>query len=201
MRLSTLALVLAAPLMAAPLLALSSAHATVVRALSLEEKTQVAPLVIHASVERVESAWDLPGESINTLISLRVIESVRGGADKGAHIVVRQGGGKIGDFSQVAAGQSRYEPGEEVVVFLEPVGSEYVEIGIGISKYSIEWNGHEKMVSPPPRGRRSAHREERPSPLGRAAQPMKPETLSKFLDRLRGYVASASAQKNAGMKQ
>ena len=85
--------------------------------------------------------------------------------------------------------------------FLEPVGSEYVEIGIGISKYSIEWNGHEKMVSHRPEVA-EAHIAKNGQVLSvEPAQPMKPETLSKFLDRLRGYVASASAQKNAGMKQ
>jgi hypothetical protein len=122
---------------------------------------------------------------------MRVIESLRGGAEKGAHIVVRQSGGHIGEFHQTAAGQSRYEPGEEVVVFLEPVGSEYVEIGIGISKYSIEWNGLEKIVSHRPEVA-EAHVAKNGQILSvEPAQPMKPEPLARFIDRVRSFTRTA----------
>ena len=47
----------------------------------------------------------------------------------------------------IADGQSAYEPGEEVILFLEPKGSEYVEIGIGIAKYSVEHDGKTKIVT------------------------------------------------------
>jgi hypothetical protein len=192
MRPSLLTFALTVPLAALPILAPSAAQATVVKALSLEEKTHVAPLVIHALVERVESAWELPGASANTFITLRVLESLRGRADRDARIVMRQGGGRIGDFNQLAAGQSAYEPGEEVVVFLEPNGSEYVEIGIGIAKYSIQWNGREKIVSHRPEVALARIGEDGRILSIRPAEPTPPEPLTTFLKRVRTYAKAVS---------
>src|SRR5437879_1933654 len=86
-------------LLALPMILVPSiASATVVRALSLAEKTGVSGLVVHAIVERVESDWDLPGQSANTSITLLVIESLKGDVAAGERVIMRQGGGHIGDF-------------------------------------------------------------------------------------------------------
>lgn len=170
------------------------AGATVVRALSLEEKTYAAPVIIHATVERVESAWEIPDSSLHTLVTVRVLESLRGGFAPGDRLTIRQLGGDMGDLHQVVSGQSRYEPAEEVVLFLEPSGPDYVEIGVGIAKYAID-----RFPSPEANGERLVRHAPEVAEAHLAAggavrmiapvTPMVPEPLPRFLARLRGLVA------------
>jgi hypothetical protein len=163
-----------------------AAQATVVKAMTLEEKTAAAPLVVHAVVERVESDWEIEGARARTLITVRVIETLKGDAARDQRLILRQGGGHIGDFHQTAPGMSKFEEGEECVLFLEPLGAMLVELGIGIGKYGIEDRGRDKWVSFAPnvaayrviKGERG-HVEE--------VAPMEPERLSTFLKRVRSF--------------
>jgi hypothetical protein len=168
----------------------SSASATVVKAMTLEEKTQRSPVVVYATVERVESQWDVPDATIETLITVRVVECIKGDVNSGSRLIFRQGGGKIGELIQSAPGMSTYEPGEEVVLFLEPLGALFVELGIGIAKYGIEIRNGERWVSYFP-----SVAEAHVSPNGRiiSVEPpkqMEPEPLASFLKRVRSYARS-----------
>lgn len=163
-----------------------AAQATVVKAMTLEEKTAASPLVVHAVVERVESEWEVEGARARTLITVRVLEALKGDAAPEQRLILRQGGGHIGDFHQTAPGMSKFEEGEECVLFLEPLGAMLVEIGIGIGKYGIEDRSGEKWVTFAPnvaafrvvQGERG-HVEHIP--------PMQPEQLRPFLKRVRSY--------------
>jgi hypothetical protein len=173
-------------LLAIALFAPATASATVVRSLTLAEKVAVSPLIVHARVERTETIWDVPGASVQTFVVLRVIESLRGDAGPGSRVTVRQLGGVIGDFHQEVAGTSAFEPGEEVIVFLEPNGAEYVEIGIGIAKYTIDTSGGAKLVSHAPDvagARFEGGRLVKIAPIA----PMAPEPLDRFLAAVRAY--------------
>lgn len=160
------------------------ADATVVRALTLEEKCRVAPLIVYGAVERIESEWEVPEASARTLITVRVIQTLKGDAKAETRLIVYQGGGQIGGFKQVAPGMSKYEPGEEVVLFLEPTGPYLVEIGIGIGKYAIEnnWVTHAPNVA-------GARIEKGKRMEIQPIEPMKPMQLDLFLKRIRSHVA------------
>jgi hypothetical protein len=166
----------------------SRADATVVKAMTLEEKTEAAPLIVHAIVERIESEWNLPGASARTLITIRVLETIKGDAAKGETLIVHQSGGRIGDFHQTAPGLSTFEAGEECVLFLEPMGAYLVELGIGIGKYAIEPAGDEKWVTHAPKV--AGYRVSTEDGRGRIEPiaPMKPEPLKLFLKRVRSFV-------------
>jgi hypothetical protein len=172
----------------------SRADATVVKAMTLEEKTQTSPLVVHASVERVEVEWEIPDARARTMITVRVLEVLKGDARPGEKLIVRQTGGKIGDFHQTASGLSKWEEGEECVLFLEPLGPWLIEIGIGIGKYAIEQRGGEKTVtfSPNVVAFRSVLGQR-----GRVEQmpPFQPTPLPAFLKEVRSYARNIPIQK------
>jgi hypothetical protein len=177
---------LAVAISCAAALAPIPAAATVVKAMTLEQKTEASPVVVHALVERVVSEWERDESMIQTLITLKVIEAVKGDLARGERLVVRQGGGRVGDVEQTAPGLSVFEPGEEAILFLEPLGELYVPIGIGIGKYGIETFGKQKLVTHAPQVAALRH-----EPDGRTVvedvAPMIPEELSAFLKRVRSY--------------
>ncbi|CAN0545119.1 unnamed protein product, partial [Laminaria digitata] len=55
-----------------------TADATVVKALSLREKVEVAPVVLHGVVQRVDVEWARPGALVRTTITLKVTEALKG---------------------------------------------------------------------------------------------------------------------------
>ncbi len=202
----------------------SPASATVVKAMSLMDKAQEAPVILHAVVQGTETRWMVPGARVETVVTLQVIESIKGGFTRGERVTFRRGGGRIGDFEQTAPGLSQYEAGEEVIMFLEPFGATLVAIGIGIGKYEVEVRDLGKPQA------RSGQRPRRPagdftSPItgkvgkfvehhpdvavlryhGDKASPddiqpheaMTPEPLPDFLKRLRSYVRGFGVKKVA----
>lgn len=181
-------------------LAPGAAHATVVKALTLYEKAQVAAVVVHATVERAEPAWEIEGGSVKTLVTLKVIASLKGGARPGDRLIVRQSGGKIGDFEHHIPGVSTWEPGEEVIMFLEPLGPYLVEIGIGIGKYEIETDGAKKWVTHDPKVA-LARIEPGKGMVIEESGPMVPELLPDFLKRVRTYVAGIQTPAGAAKKE
>ncbi len=176
----------------------SPAAATVVKAMTLMEKAQSAPVILHAIVQGTEVRWVVPGARVETLVTIEVIESLKGGFEKGERVTFRRGGGKIGDFEQTAPGLCEYEPGEEVVMFLEPLGASYVAIGIGIGKYEVEDRQTGKFVEHHPDvavlkygGDSRRPQEIEPHPE------MNPEPLPDFLKRVRSYVRGFGVKKTA----
>jgi|GEM_PF-1660011 len=170
-----------------------TANATVVKALSLREKVEVSPVVLHGVVQRVDVEWARPGAFVRTMITLKVTESLKGGHEPGDHVIVYRGGGRIGDFHQTAPGLSEYEPGEEVVLFLEPLGATYVGIGIGIAKYAIHSERGEKVVTHNPNVSGVTFIEGKP-PVIEHIVPMPPTALSDFLKQVRSLVAKIPKQ-------
>ena len=176
---SAVALGLAAP---------APANATVVKASSLIEKVELAPVIIHGTVERIETRWVVPGARLETLVTLNVIEAIKGDFSPKERVTFRRGGGEKDGFTQTAPGLAEYELGEEVIMFLEPLGASYVAIGIGIGKYAVEPWGEGKFVTHDPDVAELRYDEilEKPHPI-RKALAMQPEPLSDFKKRLRSY--------------
>ncbi|MBI2378053.1 MAG: hypothetical protein HYV07_28890 [Deltaproteobacteria bacterium] len=163
------------------LLVVRPAEATVVKALSLEEKTQASSLVVYGRVADVVSAWEKPGAKIKTLVTFEVAETLKGKAKKGDKVVVRRAGGRIGDKEHRVEGVSRFEPGELAVLFLEPLAGEYVEVGVGIGKYDVRAKDGETYVRfEPTVGELSG------SHVTPAAS-MPAVRLASFLERVRSY--------------
>jgi hypothetical protein len=168
------------------LLVPSLAGATVVRWLSLDQKTLTSPVVVHGFIERVEVEWEVEGAKTRTVATVRVEEAIKGDFQKGERFLMRRGGGTIGDFNQTAPGLSTYEPGEEVVLFLEPYGPYLVEVGIGIGKYEVSSDGRNKWVTHAPKVSALKKDGDKPARITEI-QPMAPERLEHFLKMVRSY--------------
>lgn len=99
--------------------AASAARATTVEALSLEELSDRADLVVQGTVERSGTRVVVRkrGVQVVTVSRLRVSRWLKGSG--GDSVLVREHGGKwAGGFTRVD-GTPHYAPGEEVVAFLE----------------------------------------------------------------------------------
>lgn len=120
------------------LLASTAADGTVVRAMSLADKTEAAVVIVHGTVKRVESGWAIPGALVETRVVIEVRNHAKGPFRAGDHLVVRQPGGNHEGWSQPIPGRFPYETGQELVLFLEPHGTAWMSIALGTGTYEIE---------------------------------------------------------------
>ena len=81
-----------------------------------------------------------PG-ALATLIELEVVESFKGKHEPGAAITLLQMGGTLGDLVQVIPGTSRFQSGEEVVLFLSAFQERFVQVGIGLGRFLVKRSG------------------------------------------------------------
>lgn len=121
------------------LLCAPAALATVVMALTMEEMTAMAPVVVHGHVRRSVTDWDEAHRSIWTWTEVEVRESLKGPKLRTA--LVKQPGGVVGGIGQSVSGVATFEAGEEIVLFLEPAVDEknaYVVLAMGAGKVTLE---------------------------------------------------------------
>ena len=116
------------------------ANATTMRALNIAQKTARADRVVIASVEDVSYQQAMQGQRIYTLTTLKVLRPLKGKVLKDMHLVVRQIGGKIGEWSQHISGDATFEKGQEVLVFLrhDPEDDLHFLVGMGQGKIDVD---------------------------------------------------------------
>ncbi len=84
---------------------------------SLEKLATDSDLIVSGRVISVEYAWeDETRRAINTLLTVEVEQYLKGRGN--ATVVVRQLGGRIGNFGDEIPGVPQFEAGEEVILFL-----------------------------------------------------------------------------------
>jgi hypothetical protein len=146
---SLLALGLAA-LVAAP------ASTTTLLHFDVEEMTAVAAIVAIGRVDRVEAGWNDARTKIYTRVVFRPTEVLKGGTDLGP-LTIKMIGGQIGRDEARLPGTPDLEPGERVLVFLEPRddGDGFLIVGLfqGLYRLRAGASGAERLVRDPvPRG-------------------------------------------------
>jgi hypothetical protein len=85
---------------------------------SVAELTNFADAVVTGRVESIATGWDPAVNTIYTYVTIDVDEVYKGAID-GGRIVIKQLGGRIGDFGLVVADQPTFGVGEEVLLYLE----------------------------------------------------------------------------------
>ncbi len=127
-----------AALVAASLAVWSSrAGATSLVALDVAGLTDGSDAVVRGRVVRVESRWTRDRLRIVTDVEIAVDGALKGQPPR--TVVVLQPGGQVGDIAQAVSGLARFQPGEEVLVFLERQGPErYALVGMAQGKLRIE---------------------------------------------------------------
>jgi hypothetical protein len=96
------------------------ASATTLERMSVAKMTQAARLVVRAQCLANSASWD-DGE-IWTFTSFEVEDSWKGAPSGAAQqITVRLLGGSVGNLQSTVSGVPRFRPGEEVILFLQPI--------------------------------------------------------------------------------
>lgn len=170
-----------------------SAEATIVKPLSIADMAKRADLVVHGTVVRQTASWNPEHTRIYTVTEIQVTEALKGAAVPGSIVPVRQLGGVADSIVQSIAGNARFAPAEELVIFLdkdETLPWHYV-IGMAQGKFSVTAGAAPSVaqdlsdlafIRPEPAGA--------PTAIGPAASPAGPAPLADFKTRIRAALAA-----------
>ncbi|MEW5742859.1 MAG: hypothetical protein AB1938_28345 [Myxococcota bacterium] len=122
----------------------SVAWATTLVAQDVSALTQSSEVVVRARVLASQARWTRDHARIITDTELEVLAAWKG--SPGARVVVMQPGGIVGDVGQKVAGTARFEPGEEVVLFLEPRGERFTVAGMAQGAFHLARSSDGKAV-------------------------------------------------------
>jgi hypothetical protein len=136
---------------AAPALAVlafaTSASATVVLPIEFSEMVVQSQAIVRGRVIDVRSQTTAGRRTIETLVTLAVLDTLKG--EPGRAVVFRVPNGQIGRYRRIMVGAPEFEAGDEVVVFLAgrpPV----VPMPFGLSQgiYHVSRTGARAVVTP-----------------------------------------------------
>jgi hypothetical protein len=122
----------------AALLALALATpavSAVVMLQTVEEMTASSPLVVRGRVGQQQTSWDADHRRIDTYTEIQISEVLKGTVKRA--LVIRQPGGVVGTIGQSVAGAAKFEPGEQVILFLQPAPDDpalYLPVGLAAGK-------------------------------------------------------------------
>jgi len=116
----------------------TTASATIVVKLSLEELAQRSEVIAYGEVIKQESYWSEDGYAILTRVSLLVDDGVVG-AEAGKTLEFVTLGGSIDGLAQAIAGEAAFRVGEHALVFLEArkPGGDLNVVGMAQGKFAV----------------------------------------------------------------
>ncbi len=118
---------------------------------TFEELVRESAAVVHGRVRRVEAAWTADRRTIQSTVTLDVVEAFKGTATATATFVVP--GGEAGGRILLVPGGPVFREGDEVVVFLRgraPLLPEPVGLSLGVYRVSAAGTPGRAMVVPSP---------------------------------------------------
>ena len=132
-------------------LAAGSARALTVLPATFEELVQESASVVHGRVRTVQAAWTADRRTIQSTVTLDVIDAFKGTSTEMATFVVP--GGEAGGRILVVPGAPVFRAGDEVVVFLRgraPAIPQPVGLSLGVYRVSTAMQPGGAMVVPSP---------------------------------------------------
>ena len=132
-------------------LAQGAARALTVLPATFEELVRESASVVHGRVRSVQAAWTADRHTIQSTVTLEVIDAFKGTATATATFVVP--GGEAGGRILVVPGAPAFRAGDEVVVFLRgraPALPEPVGLSLGVYRVSTAARAGGAMVVPSP---------------------------------------------------
>ena len=138
--------------------------ATVLLAADFATVVDEAGAIVHGRVVDVRSALAGPRRSIESYVTVAVIESIKGAA--GTAVTFRVPNGQVGRYRRILAGAPEFAPGDEVVVFLRgraPAMPSLVGLSQGLYRVSRDAAGT-ATVTPAARSAAGADRVARGDP-------------------------------------
>ena len=98
-------------------LCLAVPSATVVLPAEFATVVSGSGVIVHGRVVRVESHLVGPQRAIESVVTVSVLQSLKG--DAGLTVSFRTPNGQVGRYRRVLVGAPEFTPGDEIVVFLE----------------------------------------------------------------------------------
>lgn len=128
----------------------SSSSATVLLPADFATVVTEAQSIVHGRVVEVRSETTGGRRTIETLVTVAVMESFKGGA--GRSVTFRTPGGQVGRYRRVMVGVPEFEAGDEVIVFLHgrpPMLPTLFGLSQGVYRIARMADGR-RVVTPPP---------------------------------------------------
>jgi hypothetical protein len=132
-------------------MAASSARAVTVLPATFDELVRESVAVVHGRVIEVHAAWTADRRTIQSTVTLDVIDAFKGTATETATFVVP--GGEAGGRILVMPGAPTFRTGDEVVVFLQgraPAMPQPVGLSLGVYRVAASRSGGAALVVPSP---------------------------------------------------
>jgi hypothetical protein len=151
-------------------------QATTILPADFSEMVARSPLIVHGTVVDVRAQTTAGRRSIESIVTVAVIEPLKGPAT--GRVVFRVPNGQIGRYRRITVGAPEFAAGDEVVLFLDgrpPV----VPMPFGLSQgvYRVTRAGGAATVTPVPSAARGA--------VVRGDPARRPLTIAAFVQRVR----------------
>ena len=119
----------------------SSAEATLMKYLEVEDLARLATEVIHGEVVSTKTYWDDAHKNILTGISVQVSDCYKGKATRGATVSLVQLGGTLDGLTMDYSGRPTFHTGENLVVFARPnQHNDLLVVGLKQGKLAVRGN-------------------------------------------------------------
>ena len=131
-------------------LCIDLAHATVILPADFATVVTGASLAVHGRVISVRSELTGPRRTIESFVTVAVLQSLKG--TPGATVTFRVPNGQIGRYRRIVVGAPEFEEGDEVVVFLQgraPAMPTLFGLSQGVYRV-IRDSSARALVTPPP---------------------------------------------------
>lgn len=132
----------------AAMLAVAPAQATVIVGADLAELSRDAGAIVRGRVVAVDARWTDDRRGVETLVTMAADRYLKGGL--GDTVTFRVPGGRIGRLRSIVVGAPRFEPDEQVIVFLGHRGPSIPHVlGLGQGVYRVAASRGAWVVTPP----------------------------------------------------
>ncbi len=117
------------------------AHASIVTYMDTDALVRVSSIIVRGQVESIVSRSDAAYAQIHTDVTIRVLESLKGGAGRD-RIVLQLPGGSVDGHQSFVFGSPGFARGEQVLVFAQPTKRGALTVtGLFQGKFRIESEG------------------------------------------------------------
>ena len=127
----------------------SPVQATVYIAADLTTLASGAQVIAHGRVVALEPRWTDGRRAIETIVTLDVEDYMKG--DFGSTLTLRVPGGDMGPYRSIMLGAPRFQPGDDVIVFLAakgPAVPHLVGLAQGVFRVFVDATSGQRVVRP-----------------------------------------------------
>lgn len=125
-------------------------HATVIQPMDLADLATASRLIVHGHVIEVAPHWVRGGRQIDSLVTVNVEAYIKGAL--GRRLSFLNPGGQIGVYRTIVPGAPVFSVGDEVVLFLDSVGTPGNLFVLGLSQGALrvftDDSGEKRVLAP-----------------------------------------------------